>query len=94
VTRYQDKFHESGVAAQVDRIRDTISRFDEATHAAADSIRNAEKHYMEGTLAHADASAIFDAASVIAPHAPGVVTLRADLDGLLYHMQSAPGASQ
>jgi len=38
----QEKFHASGLAAQVDHIRNTIKRFDEATLAAAYSIRDAE----------------------------------------------------
>jgi len=87
--RDQDKFHESGLAAQVAGIRDTVRRFDETTHTAAERIRDAEKRYFEGTLAHADAEAIFDAASAVAPHAPGVVTLLSNLDHLPYSIQSA-----
>jgi hypothetical protein len=47
MTRYQDEFHESGLVAQEESIRDTVGRFDETTHAAADSIRDAEKRYLE-----------------------------------------------
>jgi hypothetical protein len=60
--RHPDKFHETGLAAQAESIRATISRFDEETLAAAESIRDAEKRYVEGTLPHAEAEAIFDAA--------------------------------
>jgi len=35
MTRYQDKYHESGISTQVDSIRNTVKRFDEAILAAA-----------------------------------------------------------
>jgi hypothetical protein len=89
MTARPDKFHETGIAAQAESIRATARRFDEATLATAESIRDAEKRYIEGTLAQADAEAMSDAASAIAPHASGVVTLLAVLDGLPHQMQSA-----
>jgi hypothetical protein len=55
-------------------------RFDEATLAAAESIRDAEKRYLEGTLPHAEAEAIFEAATAAVPHAASLVSLLAILD--------------
>src|SRR5260370_36228455 len=89
MARYQDKYHESGLAAQVDSIRKTAKRFDETTLAAADSIRDAEMRFLEETLEHADAEAMYDDASAAAPHAAGVVTLLSNLDGLSATMQGA-----
>ena len=56
--RDRDKFHETGLAAQVENIRNTIKRFDEATLAAAYSIRDAEMRLGEATLTQQDAEAI------------------------------------
>jgi len=89
MTRAQDKLHESGIDAQVESIRATISHFDETTQAAAARIRDAEKRCIKGTLAHADAVAIYDAAAAVAPHAPGAVTMLSNLASLPYRMQSA-----
>jgi hypothetical protein len=80
VTRTHKEYHESGIAAQADIIRDTVRRFDGATLTAAESIRDAEKRFDE---------AMFDAASAAAPHAPGVVTLLAVLDRLPVYIQNA-----
>lgn len=85
----QDKYQASGLAAQADRIRDTVKRFDETTLAAAESIRDAEKRLHEGTLAHADAEAMFDAASAAAPHAADVVRLLSVIDHLPVTLQGA-----
>jgi hypothetical protein len=89
VIRDQDKFHESGLAAQADSIRNTIKRFDEATLAAAYSIRDAERRLGEATLTQADAEAIWDAACAVAPHAPGVITMLSNLDSLPGQMHTA-----
>ena len=80
MTRYPDKFHETGIAAQAESIRQTAMRFDEATLAAAESIRAAEKRYLEGTLPHAEAEAIFEAATAAVPHAASLVSSLAILD--------------
>jgi predicted nucleotidyltransferase len=91
MTRYQDKYHESGLAAQVDSIRKTAKRFDETTLAAADSIRDGEKRFLESTsdAEKRSAEAMFDAASAAAPHAPNLVRLLSNLDGLPATMQGA-----
>jgi hypothetical protein len=80
MNRYQDRYRESGIAAQADSIRDTVRRFDEVTLAAAESIRDAERRSDEAML---------DAASAAAPHAPGVVRLLAILDRLPSYLQNA-----
>jgi hypothetical protein len=85
----QDRFRESGLAAQVARIRDTVGRFDETTHAAADRIRDAEVRFFEGTIEQAEASAIYEAAVGVVPHAPDLVRMLSNLDYLPYAMQSA-----
>lgn len=87
--RDQDKFHESGLAAQVDDIRNTIKRFDEATLAAAYSIRDAEMRLGEATLTRADADAIWDAACAVDPHAPGIITMLSNLDHLPGRIETA-----
>ncbi len=84
-----DKYPETDIAAQVESIRATVSRFDAPTFTAADSIRDAEIRYVEGELPHAEAAAIFDAASAAVPHAAGLVTLLSVLDHLPVTMQSA-----
>jgi hypothetical protein len=89
VIRDQDKFHESGLAAQADNIRNTIKRFDGATLAAAYSIRDAEVRLGEETLTQADADAIWDAACAVDPHAPGIITMLSNLESLPVEMQSA-----
>jgi hypothetical protein len=85
----QDKYRESGLAAQVDSVRDTVRRFDEATLAAAERIRDAEKRYVEGALAHADAVAIFDAVSSGSPHAPGIIAMLSNLESVSVQMRAA-----
>ena len=85
----QEKFHASGLAAQVDHIRNTIKRFDEATLAAAYSIRDAEMRLGEATLTQADAEAAWDAACAVAPHAPGIITMLSNLESLPAQMQTA-----
>jgi len=85
----QDKYRESGLAAQVDSIRDTVRRFDEATLAAAERIRDAEKRLVEGSLAHADAVAISDAASAGSPHAAGIVVMLSSLEHVSVMMDAA-----
>jgi hypothetical protein len=87
--RDQDKFRESGLAAQVDNIRNTIKRFDEATLAAAYSIRDAEMRLGEETLTQADADAIWDAACVVDPHAPGIIAMLSNLDHLPRRIETA-----
>jgi hypothetical protein len=47
----RDKHRQSGLAAQIHSIRDTVQRFDEATLAAAERIRDADKRLAEGSLA-------------------------------------------
>lgn len=91
MTGYQDKYHESGLAAQVDSIRKTAKRFDETTLAAADSIRDGEKRFLESAsdAEKRSAEAMFDAASSAAPHAPNLVALLSNLDGLPATMQGA-----
>ncbi len=91
MTRYQDKYHESGLAAQVDNIRKTAQRFDETTLAAADSIRDGEKRFLESAsdAEKRSAEAMFDTASAAAPHAPRLVTLLSNLDGLPATIQGA-----
>jgi hypothetical protein len=88
--RDQDKFHESGLAAQVENIRNTIKRFDEATLAAAYSIRDAELRLCEATLTQQDAEAIWDAACAVDPHAPGIITMLSNLDHLPRQIETAP----
>lgn len=51
------------------------------------SIRDAEMRYVEGTLPHAEAVAIFDAASAAVPHAASLVTLLSNIDGVPAMMQ-------
>ena len=87
--RDQERFHDSGLAAQVDNIRNTIERFDESTLAAAYSIRDAEMRLGEATLTQADAEAIWDAACAVAPHAPGIITMLSNLESLPVQMQAA-----
>jgi hypothetical protein len=87
--RDQEKFQASGLAAQADNIRNTIKRFDEATLAAAYSIRDAEIRLLEATLTQADAEAIWDAACAVAPHAPGIITMLSNLESLPVQMQNA-----
>lgn len=91
MSRYQDKYHESGLAAQVDSIRKTATRFDETTLAAADTIRDGEKLFLESTsdAEKRSAEAMFDTASAAAPHAADLVRLLAALDGLPATMQDA-----
>ena len=91
MTRYQDKYDESGLAAQVDSIRKMAKRFDETTLAAADSIRDGEKLFLESTsdAEKRSAEAMSDAASAAAPHAPNLVALLSNLDGLPATMQDA-----
>jgi|SRR6516164_4806071 hypothetical protein len=86
----QEKFHASGLAAQVDHIRNTIKRFDEATLAAAYSIRDAEMRLGEATLTQADAEATWDAACAVAPHAPGIITMLSNLESLPVRIQTVP----
>jgi len=68
-----DIYRESALAAQVESIEAAVRRLDDTTLAAAERIRDAERGYVEGTLAHPDAIAVFDAASSEAPHAAGLV---------------------
>jgi hypothetical protein len=89
VIRDQDKFHESGLAAHADNIRNTIKRFDEATLGAAYSIRDAGIRLREATLTQADAEAIWEAACAVAPHAPDIITMLSNLDSLPVQMQTA-----
>jgi hypothetical protein len=89
MTVHPDQFHETGIAVQAERIRATARLFDETTLAAMESIREAEKRLLEGTLEQARAEAMFDAATATAPHAPGLVTLLAVLDALPVTMQGA-----
>src|SRR5215831_3825771 len=84
-----DTYRESGLAAQVESIRATVRRFDETTLAAAERIRDAEKRYVEGTLAHPDTVAIFDAARSEAPHAAGLVALLTNVRHVQFYMESA-----
>jgi hypothetical protein len=84
-----DKYRESGLAALVDGIRATTSRFDAAALAAADRIRDAELRLVEGTVTQAEAQAISDAACAVFPHAPDLVALLSNLDGLPVRMQGA-----
>ncbi len=84
-----DRYCDPGISAQVDSIRATVSRFDEATLAAAYSIRDAEIRLHEATLTQADAESIWDAACAVAPHAPGIITMLSNLDGLPMQMQTA-----
>ena len=85
----QDKYRESGLTVQVDSIRNTIERFDEATLAAAYSIRDAEIRLHEATLTQADADSIWDAACAVAPHAPGIITMLSNLESLSVQIQEA-----
>src|SRR5215467_1697296 len=87
--RDRDKFHETGLAAQVNSIRNTIKRFDEATLAAAYSIRDAEMRLVEATLTRADAESMWDAACAVDPHAPGIITMLSNLDRVSVQMQDA-----
>src|SRR5262245_9480434 len=87
---HQDKYRQCGLAAQVDSIRNTIKRFDEATLAAAYSIRDAEiALVIDRTLAQADAEAIWDAACAIAPHAPGITAMLSNLENVSVQVQAA-----
>ena len=88
--RDQDKFHESGLAAQVENIRNTIKRFDEATLTAAYSIRDAEMRLGEATLTQQAAAAIWDAACAVDPHAPGIIMMLSNLDHLPHQIETAP----
>jgi hypothetical protein len=85
----QDEYRESGLAAQVDSIRNTIKRFGEATLAAAYSIRDAEIALVEATLTHADAKSIWDAACAVDPHAPGITTMLSTLESVSVQMREA-----
>src|SRR6266567_8603153 len=85
----QDKYRESGLDAQVDSIRNTMERFDDATLAAAYSIREAEMRLAEGTLTQADAKSIWDAACAVDPHAPGIVAMLSNLEGVSVQVQEA-----
>jgi hypothetical protein len=89
MTWHPDRFQETGLAARADSIRETAKRFDEATLAAAESIRDAEIRYVEGELPDAEAEAIFDAASAAVPHAAGLVTLLSILNDLPAILQNA-----
>jgi len=89
MVRDQDRFHESGLAAQVEHVRTTIGRFDAATLSAASSIRDAEIRLVEGTLTHADAEAIWDAACAVAPHAPGITAMLSNLENVSVQVQTA-----
>ncbi len=71
---------DSGVSAEIERIQATVGRLDDATLAAAESHRSAEKRLHEGTLTQPEANAIFDAATAAAPHALNVLVLLAALD--------------
>jgi hypothetical protein len=73
---------DSGVSAEIERIQATVRRLDDTTHAAAESLRSAEKRLHEGTLTQAEADAIFDAASAAAPHAFNVLVLLSGCDEL------------
>jgi len=91
MVRDRDAFHESGLAAQADNVRNTIKRFDEATLVAAYSIRDAEVRLVSGgTLTQAEARAIWDAACAVNPHAPGIITMLSNLDHLPGRIESAP----
>jgi hypothetical protein len=93
--RGQDKFHESGLAARAENIRAAAGRFDAVTLAAAESIREGEKRFHEaaegsaGDAERRSAEAMYDSASALAPHAPGLVALLSNLDHLPYSIQSA-----
>ncbi len=87
--RDEDTFRESGLADQADSIRKTIDRFDEATLAAAHSIRDAEMRLREATLTEADADDIRDRACAVAPHAPGIITMLSNLDRLPFSIRGA-----
>lgn len=90
---HPDQFHETGIAVQAETIRATARLFDEATLAAMEGIREAEKRLLEGTLEQADAEAMFDAATAAARHAPGLVTLLAVLDALPVTARQCAAAS-
>jgi hypothetical protein len=85
----QDKYRESGLAGQVDGIRDTVRRFDEAALAAGESIRDAEIRLVDGTLSQADAESIWDAACAVFPRAPDLVAMLSNLDGLPVRIREA-----
>src|SRR5215470_3887298 len=80
---------DSGVSAQIERIKATVRRLDDTTQAAAESHRSAEKRLHEGTLTQSEADAIFDAASAAAPHAFNVLVLLSALNSV---SQSADAA--
>jgi hypothetical protein len=86
---HPNRFQESGLAAQVDNVRNTIKRFDEATLAAAYSIRDAETRRVEGTISQADADAMLDAACSVAPHARGIIAMLSNLESLPVQAQTA-----
>jgi len=81
---------DSGVSAEIERIRATARRLDDTTLAAAESHRSAEKRLHEGTLTQSEASAIFDAASADAPHAFSLLVLL----GALGHLPSSAEAAR
>src|SRR5262245_3791197 len=85
----QDKYRDSGLAAQVDSIRNTIKRFDEATLAAAYSIRDAEIGLGEATVTQPAAESIWDAACAVDPHAPCIISMLSNLDVLSEQLQTA-----
>jgi hypothetical protein len=85
----QDKYRESGLAGQVDSIRDTVRRFDDAALAAGESIRDAEIRLVDGTLSQADAESIWDAACAVCPRAPDLVAMLSNLDGLPVRIREA-----
>jgi hypothetical protein len=84
-----DIYRESGLAAQVESIEAAVRRFDETTLAAAERVRDAEQGYVEGTVAHPDAVAVFDAASSEAPHAAGLVALLSNVGHVQYSIEAA-----
>jgi hypothetical protein len=87
-----DIYRESGPAAQVESIQAAVRRLDETTLAAPERVRDAEQGYVEGTAAHPDAVAVFDAASSEAPHAAGLVALLSNVRHVQYSIESAlPG---
>jgi hypothetical protein len=79
----------SGVSAEIERIKTTVRRLDDTTLAAAESHRSAEKCLHEGTLTQSEADAIFDAASAAAPHAFNVLVLPGALDSVSHSADAA-----
>jgi hypothetical protein len=80
---------DSGVSAEIERIEATVRRLDDTTHAAAESLRSAEKRLHEGTLTQSEADAIFDAASAAAPHAFNVLVLLSALNSVSHSADAA-----